>query len=178
MKTHQDIMNALGDLSDGDRAWIIERLSPAARGTLLHGESAAEKSTRADSSASTQRNEPSAPSETWRKDYRVNRENLASLSAKALAALLSKEPAWIAHAVFSAVDRADVRELLPVELRNEIGLLSGSSIRVSERLSAAIAANLVSETASTPDEQQHSTVRTLFSGIGARLSRQRTGIRT
>jgi hypothetical protein len=188
MKTRSDIVQTLGDLNDSDRKWIVERLSVTARKSLLDDPTAAQDRERGPAAPTPingnssflavksdvkQSGPPSAISE-------VDQAGLASVRS-----VLSREPAWIVHALLQCHDwrwQQEFRQGLSTRTRAELSQLEGAVLQFTPRLKdlvvARLAARLKTEVVvESAPEIQTSRLEKLVGGFGARFSRQRTGAR-
>lgn len=154
MKTHDDVIKTLGDLTRSDRDWIVQRLPESVRFSLLLGANA---------------HTPSVPP-------MESNDAMAHANPLAVVAALEKEPAWVAHAVLS-VERpwsGMVRAELSQSLRQQMDILNRSSVAYSTPLLQSVERGLASEVANTVvAERRRSSLRQVISRLGARLSSAR-----
>jgi hypothetical protein len=175
VKTTDDILEVLAGLTDRDRQWIVERLTPRARNTLLQQ--------RADLSTElpgllTGANRP-AESSSKSFDNLAKDSVLASVNIDQLVNMLVQEPAWISHALIQREWswRAELLRALPTGHRNEVERLSAAGARYSERV-VDVLIGLMSQAVRVESPKERTYFDTLVRKIALRPSFPRFGMRT
>jgi len=136
MKTPEDILQTLGGLSGGDREWILQRLSPQARKSLLDG--AIEQAVTAP--------EPIGFDSPERDELATIR----SARPEQLAAILADEPAWVIHCAIFIVDASTASAFkdallghLNVAVRARVERLQSSRVRYPSAVQAHVRTGIV-----------------------------------
>lgn len=162
MKTSDDVVEALGNLTRMDREWILDRLSPAARSTLV-GTPTEVAPTKAVAQSRTE----------------TKNDSLAVVNVDDVAAILKREPAWVSHVILRQPQswNAELREILPESMRQQVGQLNGAGVEYSRALIDSVEHELSRALANGPTEVTQSRIDRLIAGIGALLSRKRVNAR-
>ena len=182
MKTHEEVLQVLGDLSPADRLWIVDRLSPSARGALLNGVSGQPNSNQTHSNQSNSIANGKSPApvatlppvEPARKSDPVS-DLLDAADARQIAGALMREPAWVVHAALTRNRpwKAELRSLLPSMMLSDIEDLERSQARYSDKIIASIESELASQLASTPVMQPGTWFDNFKNGLRTRIANRR-----
>jgi hypothetical protein len=169
VKTTDDILQVLAGLTDRDRQWIVERLTPRARSTLLQQ--------RVDLSAEL----PDLLMGANRPAESVVAKDklLASVDINVLVNILVQEPAWISHALMQREWnwRAELLRALPIGHRNEAERLNAAGALYSERV-VDVLIGFISKAIEVESPKQRTYFETLVHKMALRPSFPRFGMRS
>jgi hypothetical protein len=183
MKTQDDVIQALGGLSDRDRAWIIERLSPQSRSALMNGVTAV---TPAKVVNATPAGSPAAASSAVAITPSNSRlspsgsDLVALADAQQIASVLQNEPVWVAHSILSRPWpwRDELRGLLPPLLQSELQHLDGLRISHSANMVDLVVEKVAGMVDGVVLKNKPSKFETLVASLGVKLARKRMSLRT
>jgi hypothetical protein len=182
MKTQDDVIQALGGLSDRDRAWIIERLSPQSRSALLNGVTATptKAAIPATSSSTSASGFVATPAASNSQQSPRSTDLVLLADAEQIASVLQYEPAWVAHAILSRpwLWREEVRGLLPPLIQSELQSLDGSRVAYSVNLVDSVVDKVANVIGSVAVKNKSSKFEMLVASLGVKLARKRMSLRT
>lgn len=183
MNTSEDIIQRLSGLTERDREWILRRLSPTARATLLSDHANGSNPVTEAAAGAGNRDTPqmnkiaAAPT-----DIGLTGEperKLANTDPRAIAAVLMGEPAWITHAVIQRdwPWRSEVMCELAATTRNDADRLEASGMKYSRKLTEFLLVRLAGSVNETAPADERSAFDKLVSTLGSRLARKRLRLR-
>jgi len=178
MKSQQDIVGRLGDLTADDRAWILARLSPGARAALLDSGATGHPPQKTQPGQGTESARVREPARQFADARDKTHAALATADARHVAAALRDEPVWIIHAILSQPWpwRDDViGSLQPME-RAELDRLAQSGVRHADKLIKLVEGKLATVLGETVMDSKRTGFDGIMAALGARLARRRTGL--
>lgn len=184
MNGADDVMQVLGGLSEGDRNWILDRLTPSMREGLLSAgtKEAMEfdaKSHRDNGYGDSQRAAP--PNSSATSSAAINNvEIVRTRHASQLLAVLEFEPAWITHALLSKPWpwRDEIQKAMTPIMTGEIRTLTAANVRYPTELVDAVVQRLAEALENCVLEKKQSQFQNLLASLTTKLGSNTTGGRS